>query len=96
MRFTDQRFRPELEPTIGVDSSTRIVDIDGKRTKLRIWDTVLACTHTLSLFFLKKKTSLLLPATNQLTYNAIISNVCSCYYYYLFVFTGWHGIVQVF
>jgi Ras-related protein Rab-2A len=32
-----------------------------------------------------KKTSLLLPATNQLTYNAIISNVCSCYYQYLFI-----------
>ncbi|CAO2186741.1 unnamed protein product [Urochloa humidicola] len=39
LQFTDQRFRSELDPTIGCDCSTRIIDIDGNPTKIHIWDT---------------------------------------------------------
>ncbi|CAL4912664.1 unnamed protein product [Urochloa decumbens] len=39
LQFTDQRFQPELNPTIGCDFSMRIVNIDGKPIKLQIWDT---------------------------------------------------------
>ncbi|WVZ55575.1 hypothetical protein U9M48_006216, partial [Paspalum notatum var. saurae] len=39
LQFTDQWFRSELDPTIGSEFGSRIVDIDGKPTKLQIWDT---------------------------------------------------------
>nr|CAB3501991.1 unnamed protein product [Digitaria exilis] len=39
LQFTDQRFRPEFDPTIGCDFGMRIIDTDGKPTKLHIWDT---------------------------------------------------------
>ncbi|WVZ55567.1 hypothetical protein U9M48_006208, partial [Paspalum notatum var. saurae] len=39
LQFTDQRFRSELDPTISCEFGSRIVDIDGKPTKLQIWDT---------------------------------------------------------
>ncbi|KAG2553531.1 ras-related protein Rab-2-A-like isoform X1 [Panicum virgatum] len=39
LQFTEQRFRSELDPTLGCDCSTRIVDIYGKPTRLQIWDT---------------------------------------------------------
>nr|CAB3503500.1 unnamed protein product [Digitaria exilis] len=39
LQFTDQRFRSELDPTIGCDFGVRIIDIDGKSTRLQIWDT---------------------------------------------------------
>ncbi|TVU38979.1 hypothetical protein EJB05_12377, partial [Eragrostis curvula] len=39
LQFTDRRFQPEHELTIGVEFGTRIVDIDDKPTKLQIWDT---------------------------------------------------------
>ena len=39
MQFTDQKFRPGLDPTIGVESSSRIVTIDDDTpTKLQISD----------------------------------------------------------
>lgn len=39
LQLTDQRFRSELDPTIGCECGSRLVDIDGKPTKLQIWDT---------------------------------------------------------
>lgn len=39
MQFTDQKFRPGLDPTIGVESSSRIITIgDDTPTKLQIRD----------------------------------------------------------
>ena len=39
MQFTDQKFRPGLDPTIGVESSSRIITIDDDTpTKLEIRD----------------------------------------------------------
>ncbi|GJN08471.1 hypothetical protein PR202_ga26394 [Eleusine coracana subsp. coracana] len=52
LRFTDQNFRPELDPTIGLEAESRIINIDDKPTKLQIWDTAgqeihRSCTRSL-------------------------------------------------
>ncbi|KAM5573004.1 ras-related protein RABB1b-like [Rosa sericea] len=39
LNFTDKRFRPEHDVTIGVEFGTRMVTIEGKPIKLNIWDT---------------------------------------------------------
>ncbi|KAL6875718.1 hypothetical protein ACP4OV_013231 [Aristida adscensionis] len=39
LQFTDKRFRPDHDLTIGVEYGTRIVAVDGKPTKIQIWDT---------------------------------------------------------
>ncbi|KAL6876319.1 hypothetical protein ACP4OV_012891 [Aristida adscensionis] len=38
-QFMEKTFRSELDPTIGVEFGTRIVNIDDKLTKIQIWDT---------------------------------------------------------
>jgi len=49
LQFTDKRFQPVHDLTIGVEFGARMVNIDGKQIKLQIWDTV-SLTH-LSFFF---------------------------------------------
>jgi Ras-related protein Rab-2A len=39
LQFTDRRFRPDHDLTIGVEFGARLVQIDGKQVKLQIWDT---------------------------------------------------------
>ncbi|KAK9927624.1 hypothetical protein M0R45_024800 [Rubus argutus] len=39
LQFTDKRFRPVHDITIGVEFGTRIVTIEGKPIKLHMWDT---------------------------------------------------------
>lgn len=39
LQFTDKRFQPEHDLTIGVEFGARMVTIDGKDHKLQIWDT---------------------------------------------------------
>ena len=39
LQFVDRRFSAVHDLTIGVDFGSRIVDIDGERVKLQIWDT---------------------------------------------------------
>jgi len=39
MRFTDRRFKGDIENTIGVEFGSRCVEIDTKQVKLQIWDT---------------------------------------------------------
>jgi|Transcript_88010 small GTP-binding protein len=39
LQFTDKRFRSEHDVTIGVEFGSKTIDIDGKPTKLQIWDT---------------------------------------------------------
>ena len=41
MQFLQSKFRYDSETTIGVEFGSNFVDIDGKRVKLQIWDTVL-------------------------------------------------------
>lgn len=48
LQFTDKRFQPVHDLTIGVEFGARMVHIDGRPIKLQIWDTVLnlvCCFH---------------------------------------------------
>lgn len=38
-RFTDLEYQDTLVSTIGIDSCTRIIELDGERIRLQIWDT---------------------------------------------------------
>ena len=40
LQFTDKRFQPVHDLTIGVEFGARMVNIDGRPVKLQIWDTV--------------------------------------------------------
>jgi Ras-related protein Rab-2A len=39
LQFTDKRFLPDHELTIGVEFGTRMIEVDGKKIKLQLWDT---------------------------------------------------------
>ena len=51
LQFTDKRFQPVHDLTIGVEFGARMITIDGKQIKLQIWDTVIIplkiCIHLL-------------------------------------------------
>uniref|UniRef100_A0A915JJJ3 Uncharacterized protein n=1 Tax=Romanomermis culicivorax TaxID=13658 RepID=A0A915JJJ3_ROMCU len=40
LQFTDKRFQPVHDLTIGVEFGARMITIDSKQVKLQIWDTV--------------------------------------------------------
>lgn len=40
LQFTDHRFHPVHDLTIGAEFGARMVSIDNKQIKLQIWDTV--------------------------------------------------------
>lgn len=40
LQFTDKRFQPVHDLTIGVEFGARMINIDQKQIKLQIWDTV--------------------------------------------------------
>ena len=39
LQFTDKRFQPVHDLTIGVEFGARLIPIDGRQVKLQIWDT---------------------------------------------------------
>jgi len=39
LQFTDKRFQPVHDLTIGVEFGARMIQLDGKQIKLQIWDT---------------------------------------------------------
>ncbi|CAM9925973.1 unnamed protein product [Heterosigma akashiwo] len=39
LQFTDKRFQPVHDLTIGVEFGARMIDIDSRKIKLQIWDT---------------------------------------------------------
>jgi hypothetical protein len=43
LQFTDKRFQPVHDLTIGVEFGARMVKIEDKNIKLQIWDTVSGC-----------------------------------------------------
>lgn len=43
LQFTDKRFQPVHDLTIGVEFGARMINIENKAIKLQIWDTVSAC-----------------------------------------------------
>ena len=47
LQFTDKRFQPVHDLTIGVEFGARMIKIDDKSIKLQIWDTVCAGLRTL-------------------------------------------------
>lgn len=40
LQFTDKRFQPVHDLTIGVEFGARLITIDSNQIKLQIWDTV--------------------------------------------------------
>ncbi len=46
LQFTDKRFQPVHDLTIGVEFGARMISIDNKQIKLQIWDTVNIPPHT--------------------------------------------------
>ena len=46
LQFTDKRFQPVHDLTIGVEFGARMVNIDSKQIKLQIWDTVRRHKHS--------------------------------------------------
>lgn len=40
LQFTDNRFQPVHDLTIGVEFGAKMISIDGLPIKLQIWDTV--------------------------------------------------------
>ncbi|XP_052589248.1 ras-related protein Rab-2B isoform X2 [Peromyscus californicus insignis] len=54
LQFTDKRFQPVHDLTIGVEFGARMVNIDGKQIKLQIWDT--APDHHSKLFCCRRET----------------------------------------
>lgn len=39
MRFTSQQYKMSHIPTIGVDFKTKVIEAEGKKLKLQLWDT---------------------------------------------------------
>ncbi|TMW67270.1 hypothetical protein Poli38472_012386 [Pythium oligandrum] len=39
LQFTEQHFQPVHDLTIGVEFGAKLIDIDGRKAKLEIWDT---------------------------------------------------------
>ena len=48
LQFTDKRFQPVHDLTIGVEFGARMITIDNKQIKLQIWDTVCVCVTGLA------------------------------------------------
>lgn len=49
LQFTDKRFQPVHDLTIGVEFGARMITIDNKQIKLQIWDTVSTTTINIDL-----------------------------------------------
>ena len=39
LQFTESRFVPVHDLTIGIEFGTKVIDVDGQKVKLQIWDT---------------------------------------------------------
>lgn len=55
LQFTDKRFQPVHDLTIGVEFGARMITIDNKPIKLQIWDTVCFCFSCFFCLFLMGK-----------------------------------------
>ena len=60
LQFTDKRFQPVHDLTIGVEFGARMINIDSKQIKLQIWDTVSLSAKRVMFCCLKQK----LPCKN--------------------------------
>lgn len=87
LQFTDKRFQPVHDLTIGVEFGARMINIDGKQIKLQIWDTVSFESSCLE---------------SPLPYNRIFGWIESMHWSNLYRYVhlacchaGWSGILQV-
>ncbi|ROT79637.1 Rab GTPase [Penaeus vannamei] len=55
LQFTDKRFQPVHDLTIGVEFGAGMITIDNKQIKLQIWDTVSVGKSCLLLQFTDKR-----------------------------------------
>jgi GTPase SAR1 family protein len=55
LQFTDKRFEPVHDLTIGVEFGARMITIGEKQVKLQIWDTVCPFGKFPKYIFFKKK-----------------------------------------
>jgi GTPase SAR1 family protein len=51
LQFTDKRFQPVHDLTIGVEFGARLINIDHNQIKLQIWDTVINSYKKLNISF---------------------------------------------
>ena len=49
LRFTDDQFDPDQEATIGVDFKVKVIDNNGNKVKLAIWDTAGQVCHCIDI-----------------------------------------------
>lgn len=64
LQFTDKRFQPVHDLTIGVEFGARMINIDGKQIKLQIWDTVsrgILCSRSCTLLINRTNCSYFFP-----------------------------------
>lgn len=83
LQFTDKRFQPVHDLTIGVEFGARMITIDNKPIKLQIWDTVsypfsLNDTSFSCIPFLVPGARLLFLGTNSLIYLEWWKLIASC------------------
>ncbi|VDP92214.1 unnamed protein product [Echinostoma caproni] len=76
LQFTDKRFQPVHDLTIGVEFGARMINIGGKQIKLQIWDTVSKCFCFSSAYHSSLLYEHALP-TNWLPVVNILCAVCS-------------------
>ena len=41
LRFTEERFKSDHEPTLGVEFGSKTMEISSRKVKIQIWDTVI-------------------------------------------------------
>ena len=41
LRFTEERFKSDHEPTLGVEFGSKTMEISNRKVKIQIWDTVI-------------------------------------------------------
>jgi hypothetical protein len=76
LQFTDKRFQPVHDLTIGVEFGARMVNIDGKQVKLQIWDTVCSFSESpvVSPYFLLAGWTRIIPLHHKI----LLSWRCRC------------------
>jgi hypothetical protein len=78
LQFTDKRFQPVHDLTIGVEFGARLITIDNNQIKLQIWDTV---------------TTQKSPLSRRLFHSFLFSNFALCLLLLFIWFTGFYFLV---
>lgn len=76
LQFTDKRFQPVHDLTIGVEFGARMVTIDSRPIKLQIWDTVNPIFLFSFLFFFLNPTTKMLNLASYTISFFFFNNFC--------------------